>query len=53
MNIDYSVFEGLEVGGRAETVMLRGQVIVDHGSFVGEPGSGRYLARGTNALLPD
>ena len=53
MNVDYSVFEGREVAGRAETVMLRGQVIVDHGSFVGEPGSGRYLARGTNALLPD
>ncbi len=53
MNIDYSVFEGREVGGRVETVILRGEVIVDHGTFVGEPGRGRYLARGTNALLPD
>ena len=53
MNIDYSVFEGREVGGRVDTVMLRGEVIVDHGSFVGAPGHGRYLPRGTNALLPD
>jgi dihydropyrimidinase len=53
MNIDYSVFEGTEMGGAVETVLSRGEVIVDRGEFVGAPGRGRYLARGTNALLPE
>ena len=53
MNIDYSVFEGAELGGASETVLLRGEVIVDQGEFVGQPGRGRYLPRGTNALLPE
>jgi len=53
MNLDYSVFEGAEIGGTVETVLSRGDVIVDHSEFVGEPGRGRYLARGTNALVPE
>jgi dihydropyrimidinase len=53
MNLDYSVFDGAELGGASETVLLRGEVIVDHGEFVGEPGRGNYLARGTNSLLPE
>ncbi len=53
MNLEYSVFEGAELGGAAETVLLRGEVIVDQGEFVGEPGRGKYLPRGTNALLPE
>ena len=52
MNLDYSVFEGAEVGGAVETVLLRGAVIGDDGEFVGEPGRGEYLPRGTNSLLP-
>jgi len=53
MNLDYSVFEGAEVGGSVETVLLRGEVIVDGGEFVGTPGRGEYLPRGTNSLLPE
>jgi dihydropyrimidinase len=53
MNLDYSVFEGAELGGAAETVLLRGEVIVDQGEFVGARGRGEYLPRGTNALLPE
>ena len=53
MNIDYSVFEGAEIGGSVETVLSRGDVIVDRGTFVGELGRGRYLVRGTNALLAE
>lgn len=53
MNLDYSVFEGAKLGGAAETVLLRGEVIVDQGEFVGAPGRGEYLPRGTNALLPE
>jgi len=33
--------------------MMRGEVIVDHGNFVGELGRGEYLHRGTNSLLPE
>lgn len=53
MNIDYSVFEGTQIGGRVETVVQRGDVIVDSGEFVGKEGRGRYLVRGTNALVPE
>lgn len=53
MSLDYSVFEGAELGGAVETVLLRGEVIVDQGEFVGAPGRGEYLPRGTNALLPE
>lgn len=53
MNLDYSVFEGAEMGGAVETVVLRGEVIVDDGEFVGASGRGEYLLRGTNSLLPE
>jgi dihydropyrimidinase len=49
MNIDYSVYEGIEVTGAVETVLSRGEVIVDHGTWVGEAGRGRFLAREVNA----
>jgi dihydropyrimidinase len=51
MATDISAYEGIEVTGRAETVLLRGDVILDHGEFVGRPGAGRYLARGGNRLI--
>lgn len=50
MRVDYSVFEGLEVTGRAETVLLRGRTIVAGGEHVGAAGDGRYLRRGANTL---
>lgn len=42
MNVDNSIFEGMSVRGQARTVLLRGQVIVDGGQFLGTPGSGRF-----------
>ncbi|HEX8296101.1 MAG TPA: dihydropyrimidinase [Chthoniobacteraceae bacterium] len=45
MNVDYSAFEGWEITGRAETVTLRGKVMVRDGKFVGAHGTGRFLAR--------
>ena len=53
MAVDFSVFEGAEISGRVETVLLRGEVIVDDGEFIGAPGRGQYLVRGTNAMLPE
>jgi dihydropyrimidinase len=45
MRLDYSVFEGLEVTGRVDTVLLRGRVVVEGGEHVGAPGDGRFLPR--------
>jgi dihydropyrimidinase len=51
MDVDYSVYEGMEVAGRATTVLSRGALVVDDGQFVGSPGAGRFLARGLNGFL--
>ncbi|HWF54959.1 MAG TPA: dihydropyrimidinase [Solirubrobacteraceae bacterium] len=44
-NIDYSLFEGTEVTGAPEVVLLRGQVVVDGEQLVAAPGGGRFLRR--------
>jgi dihydropyrimidinase len=46
MNVDYSAYEGWEVTGKAETVILRGEVVVEEGRATVEPGFGRFLRRG-------
>lgn len=46
MNVDYNLFEGLEVPGRIRMVTLGGRPIAEDGVFVGEPGQGRFVARG-------
>lgn len=43
--VDYSGFEGMERKGRADVVLLRGNVVAKQGKFVGEVGSGLYIAR--------
>ncbi len=45
MNVDYNVFEGWEAKGRAETVTVRGAVMVRDGAFVGNQSWGKFLAR--------
>jgi dihydropyrimidinase len=45
MRVDYSLYEGMEVTGVVRTVLLRGEVIVDQGRFVGRAGGGRFLPR--------
>src|SRR6187399_2490312 len=35
---DYNLYEGTEVVGDVDTVLLRGQVIVENGELVGKPG---------------
>jgi len=45
MRVDYSMFEGYQVKGNARTVISRGEVIVDHGEFLGKAGRGNYLRR--------
>ena len=47
MRVDYSMFEGLRVKGVTKTVLSRGRVIIDNGSFTGRPGAGEFLRRKT------
>ncbi|MFI1015177.1 dihydropyrimidinase [Streptomyces sp. NPDC020965] len=46
MNVDYSAYEGKRVTGRVETVLSRGEVVIDRGTFTGRAGHGRYTPRG-------
>ena len=45
MSVDYSAYEGMEVTGAVETVISRGEVVVDHGAFTGREGRGRFVER--------
>jgi dihydropyrimidinase len=42
---DYNLYEGTEVTGSPEVVLLRGNVLVEGGELVAEPGVGRFVAR--------
>lgn len=45
MNVDYNPYEGWEVAGEVQTVLVRGEYVVKDKAFVGTLGSGRYLKR--------
>ncbi|PKL83570.1 MAG: dihydropyrimidinase [Ignavibacteriae bacterium HGW-Ignavibacteriae-3] len=47
MNVDYSMFEGRKVRGIAETVISRGEVIVENDNFFGKAGRGNFVKRDT------
>lgn len=51
MNVDYSCYEGRRVRGAAETVLLRGQVVLEGGAYRGRPGDGQFVPRGTCQYL--
>ncbi|MEU8888065.1 dihydropyrimidinase [Streptomyces sp. NPDC048442] len=51
MEVDYSVYEGRRVTGRVETVLSRGEVVIEQGEFKGRAGHGTYLARSTSQYL--
>jgi dihydropyrimidinase len=42
---DYNLFEGTEVTGKPEVVLLRGQVLVENDELQVEPGYGQFIAR--------
>jgi dihydropyrimidinase len=44
--VDYTPYEGFTVKGRAEEVLLHGQLVVDQGKIILEK-AGRYIKRGT------
>ncbi|MDI3417428.1 dihydropyrimidinase [Streptomyces luteolus] len=53
MNVDYSASEGKRVRGQVETVLSRGEVVVDQRKFTGLAGHGVYTPRGTCQYLND
>jgi dihydropyrimidinase len=42
---DYNLFEGTEVTGTPEVVLLRGKVLVESGELVAQPGVGQFVKR--------
>jgi dihydropyrimidinase len=49
--VDYTPYEGMQIKGVPDTVLLRGQVIVSDGEYVGGKGGGQYLRRKTFSQL--
>src|SRR4249919_3103190 len=51
---DYNLYEGTEVTGSPEIVLLRGNVLVEGGELVAEPGIGEFVERAAfgQELLP-
>jgi dihydropyrimidinase len=51
---DYNLFEGTEVTGSPEIVLLRGHVLVEGGELRAEPGVGEFVERAAfgQELLP-
>jgi dihydropyrimidinase len=52
---DYNLYEGTEVTGTPEVVLLRGQVLVENGELVAKPGIGQFVRRAKFGaeLVPD
>ncbi|MBA3604707.1 MAG: dihydropyrimidinase [Acidimicrobiia bacterium] len=51
MNMDHSAWEGFEIDGKVDTVLSRGTVVVEHDTFTGRAGHGRYVKRGLSSYL--
>ncbi|MER6051519.1 dihydropyrimidinase [Streptomyces sp. NPDC001793] len=51
MNVDYSAYEGKRVTGRVETVLSRGELVIDQRKFTGRAGHGQYMPRATCQYL--
>jgi len=43
--VDYNLYEGTQVTGSPEVVLLRGHVLVENDELVASPGIGQYVAR--------
>ncbi|MEN8654705.1 dihydropyrimidinase [Streptomyces sp. 21So2-11] len=51
MNVDYSAYEGKRLTGRVESVLSRGEVVINEREFTGRAGHGRYTPRATCQYL--
>ena len=50
MNVDYSAYEGMKIRGAVKTVLSAGKIIIEDGKYLGKPGDGRFLKRGTFSM---
>ena len=44
-NVDYTPYEGLQLTGYPKMTIVRGQLIMKDGNFLGRPGQGKFLKR--------
>jgi dihydropyrimidinase len=51
MNVDYSAYEGWQLTGKVQTVLLRGQVAINQGECKIGKGYGRFIRRGRHTGL--
>ncbi len=51
MNTDYSAYEGWNVTGKVETVLLRGRIAIENGNCILHPGYGNFVSRNTTSLI--
>ncbi len=51
MNMDHSVWEGMDVVGQVRTVLSRGSFVIEDRLFVGQLGHGQYQKRGVSDLI--
>jgi dihydropyrimidinase len=47
MNIDYNLYEGIATRGGPVQVFSRGDLVVDGDKWLGSPGRGRFVHRGS------
>ena len=45
MNVDYSLYEGMKIKGNTETVISRGEIIIQNDQFIGKAGRGKFIKR--------
>jgi dihydropyrimidinase len=48
---DYNPYEGWKIKGAVDAVLLRGELIVQHGSFIGRRGQGSFVSRTESIAL--
>ncbi|MFG2868231.1 dihydropyrimidinase [Streptomyces sp. NPDC048338] len=51
MNVDYSAYEGRTLTGQVETVLSRGELVIDKREFTGRAGHGSFTPRATCQYL--
>jgi dihydropyrimidinase len=49
--VDHNVYEGWQLTGRPQKVLVRGNLLVDGEMWYGEAGGGSYLARQAHAAV--
>ena len=42
---DHTIWEGIQMHGYPVQTYLRGKLVYDHGSYVGNPGDGKFIKR--------